>query len=357
MYIPILRYRLGERTAFKALAEINVFHPKKVIPLIEIVQHYNSGRIPKVHKSFEAIYTEELGDYNFPILIDIPMYFDLSVKKMKDTYKNFLFMNTADINIRINNLIRLSKLKNIIPVISYNPLQSYQQGMLSFQENSLRKKFHNRSVAYRVFLNSKKNLPIVLLNELKQIIKADDIVLLDIGDEKYDSILLNNSYKMLNSLKQNLKCYTALINSPIPDKLPSASIINDTPIINLENSLAMQYKSLGFDYFADYAGIRKDNLIESFRGYVTNIFFNSKYNKYIGFSAKPSKDPKDFAMKIAPSIIHSEFWTIYSPEHHCSCPGCMLISTKVHNEAHPGNRSTWKAISIEHYIYSIYENI
>jgi hypothetical protein len=353
MYIPVLRYRLAERGAFKTLSKINIFLPEKVIPLIEIVQHYPTGRVPSIQKSFEQVYTEEFQGSNFPIIIDIPLYIDLSVKKIEDKYKRFLEPNKLDIDVRLNYLLKLSKLPSVIPVVSYDPEDVNTINTLSHQENILRKNFVNGRLCYRIFGSSGKEA-FTILNSL---IMPDDILLLDLEGNNYHSKDILDLYEKLYKLRENKKCKIGIIDAPIPNNFSSSTIANNSIINKLDNSLLLSYKTLNFDIFGDYAGVKKDSLVESHRGQITNIYYCRKINKYIGFTAKPSIDPKDYALKIAPSIFTSVYWNNYSSEHHHTCPGCVEIFDKVNNTSHPGNRSTWKSISIEHYIYSVSEGL
>lgn len=353
MYIPILRYRLAERGAFKVLSKINIFREDKIIPLIEIVQHYPTGRIPSVQKSFEQVYTEEFGGKSFPIIIDIPLYMDLSFKKIEDKYKRFLEPSKLDINIRLNYLLKLSRLQNIIPVVTYDPNNDNITDIISYQENLLRKSFVSGRICFRIFSGAGKDV----ISQIENVIKAQDILLLDIQYDDYRSKKLLRLYDELHELKNQYKFKLGLIYTPIPSDFQSSTIINDSIINKLDNSLIENYKNLYFDAFGDFAGVKNNVLTESHRGQITNIFYCKENNKYIGFTAKPSMNPKDYALKIAPSIFNSQYWNTYSKEHKLTCPGCFDMVNKVNNINHPGNRSTWKAISIEHYICSISELI
>lgn len=351
MYIPVLRYRLAERGAFKTLSKKNIFSSEKIVPLIEIVQHYPTGRIPSVQKSFEQVYTEEFEGNEFPIIIDIPLYVDLRVKNLEEKYKRFLEPNKLDIEVRLNYLLKLSKVKGIIPVVSYDPNIKYANDTLIFQESYLRKNFAHGKLCFRIFTNAR----LEILTELKCLTGPEDIVLLDLQNEDYRDDKLFNLYEQLKSLRAQNKCKIGLIYAPISGSFSSSMITEGTVISKLDNSLVKNYKELNFDAFADFAGVKKDTLVESYRGQITNIFYCSRNNSYIGFTAKPSMDPKDYAIKIAPAITKSLFWNSFTPKHHECCPGCIEIMNKVNNILHPGNRSTWKSINIEHYIYSINE--
>lgn len=353
MYIPVLRYRLAERGAFKALSKINVFKQDKIIPLVEIVQHYPTGRVPSVQKSFEQVYTEEFQENEFPIIIDIPLYLDLSLRKIEEKYKRFLEANKLDMDVRLNYLLKLSKLPNVIPVVTYDPNTDNEINSLRYQENKLRKSFANSNLCFRIFTDASKEM----LRELKNLVQPKDIVLLDLQYDYYLSNRLLKLYEELHDLKIQNKCITGLIHTPFANNFSSSTISNDTIINKLDNSLLENYKRLNFDAFGDFAGTKRDTLIESYRGQITSIFYCREYNKYIGFTARPSMNPKDYALIIAPSISKSKYWSSYDNNHQLTCPGCFEIQNKVDNINHPGNRSTWKAISIEHYVYSIGESI
>jgi hypothetical protein len=351
MYIPVLRYRLAEKRALKTLGMNNVFSSKKIIPLLEIIQHYPTGRTPQRPKSFEQVYTEEFQGFSFPVIIDFPTYINLNANKIEERYRTFLRDTVQYVDIRINYMLRLSKLPNVIPSITYNPGTSFNPGTLLTQAAEFRKSFKIGIVCFRIFPNAAD----IILDELKKSVMSGDIVLLDLQGDNYRDSKLDEIYLKLYYIKKSVKCKIGLIHSAITEKFQNSTIENGTVIPRLDASLINLFKDLDFDCYSDYAGIKKDLLLESFRGFITNLYYCSSINKYVGFTAKPSKDPKDYAAVIAPSILSSSYYKSYSVQHHRSCPGCIEIADKAGNLLHPGNRSTWKSISIEHYIYSLFE--
>jgi hypothetical protein len=351
MYIPILRYRQSEIAAIKTMSSTNVFTTGKIMPLIEIVQLYPSGRIPKTSKTFYEVYPKELSNYKFPIIIDIPMYIDLNTPKIENKYKEFLEPINNCINTRISYLKSLSCIKNLIPTITYNPREKYISGTLTFQEKELRSTFNGNSVCFRLYNDVSDSV----INELSNLIKKEDILLLDLDEKKHITADLFNIYMKINAIKNASKCKTVLVRSVITNSFKNSTIKNCSVINDFDNSFLNDYKKLGFDAFGDFSGIKKDSLTESFRGYITNIFYTNTLNRYIGFTAHPSMHPKTYSTVIAPSIISSNFWSNIDSHHKQICPGCIGIINKKDNVLHPGNRTTWKSLTIEHYIYSIYD--
>lgn len=129
----------------------------------------------------------------------------------------------------------------------------------------------------------------------------------------------------------------------------------DGAIINeANNSLLCEYKSLGFDSFGDYAGIRKDSTISKGGGRIPSpgfIYYSWHINSYLGYKGR-IPDYKEFLSHIKPNVVKSTYWLKYTKKHHDNCPGCMELSKS--NSTYAWD---WKRYSIQHYLYTMNENL
>ncbi|MEJ8554247.1 beta family protein [Tepidibacter sp. Z1-5] len=360
-YMPVLRSRENEKRAFKNFFDNKIFSSNTIIPLIEIIQYSpnrkntTDSKLPE--EIFEESYVNEFKNYDFPIIVDIPMYIDLN-SNIKQKYKDFLSEMLSNSNKktpskRLIYFNKLSKLKNIIPVVSYNPNAPYPLKTISTQEKYLRTNFNK--IAFRVFVNI--NTITHILNEVEQSITSEDILILDLQDDDYKETKFNTLFQKIEDIKTSKKCKTIILNTPITEDIikKNKNVQNDCPINAIDNSIVFSYKSFGFDAFGDYAGIKKylgpDNNGNNYNPPVTyNIFYAYHQNKYIKFKSQTINASKPV---VAPSITKSKCWNMYGHTHHKNCPGCIEINNKSIDTSKPGNWGTWQAINIQHYIYTM----
>lgn len=337
--MPILRYRTAEAGALK-----NITITSKTMPLLELVQEIPL-RSKKV--TFNDAYTEELSNYSFPFMIDIPLYLNVN-NSTKSKIKTFLTQFKLNPSLKVNYYKMLSSNSNIIPVLSYadNPRKCLTNNFKSDIE-SLRPFFNQ--VAFR-FFNSKDF--ITIMKDIESIILPNDILLFDIGKTKLNDPKLMTMISSIVGSTVFSTCTTVLIRSAINSDVIFKNMIQDNIVANADNSLLYSYSLLGFDAFGDYAGIRRDTSISdggSSKTSVGFLYYSWQCNGYIGFKGmQPTYT--EFISTIKPTTMQSRYWKYYKSLHHKTCIGCSNISS-----TNSKSYTDWKRYSIEHYISTLEE--
>lgn len=337
-YVPVLRYRREERGALKTL-DIST----NTIPLIEIMKE-RAGQYKK--GSFEETYLRDFEKYNYPFIVDFPIYFHVT-NSTTQNIREFLRKLKQRPSERLDYFIKLSSNTNIIPSISYNIEDSYIRG--SYVSDATVLKNHFNRLAFRVFETPDFEY---VIKDIEKIIRSKDILIYDIDDAAHTQNFLMDRYERINKLKKKVGCNTVLIRSAIGKSIVFNRLQDNRPVLNVDNSLLKEYSKYGFDAFGDFAGIRKDVTIteggpeEPSPGF---LFYSWHENSYIGYKGRKA-DWAEFINHIKPTVIYSDYWEQYSENHHEECPGCMNIL------GDPGKSAgNWKRYSIQHYIYTIQE--
>jgi hypothetical protein len=339
-YVPVLRYRREER---KALMSIKLSN--KILPLLELVSERAAQRKTG---SFQDTYLEDFSKLLYPVLVDIPIYMNVN-SGTRDTVKLFLNKFKQNPGLKIDYYRQLSINKNMIPVISYDTKGVYSPGTLIKDYLELRKDFNR--VAFRVF--STKNLSVLLL-DIEKVANADDILIFDIKNNSHKDTQINVQISLIHKIKSSICFTTVIIKSVItPDIIFKR--MNDGDIVSeADNSLLSDYINLGFDAFGDYAGIRKDLTISKGGSTIPSpgfIFYSWHINSYLGYKGR-IPDYKEFIDHIKPNVTTSVFWLKYTDKHRDNCPGCKAILSS--NSVYSWD---WKRYSIQHYLYTMEENL
>ncbi|MEN6462680.1 MAG: hypothetical protein ABFC94_15090 [Syntrophomonas sp.] len=344
-YVPILRYQKEEKAAFKSIDLSSKF-----LPLIEII-HAKGQK--KTADTFVKYYTEEFTSLENPILIDIPTYMRIS-NSTKNNVRPFLEPIIANPTLRAAHYNQLRNL-NIIPVVSYIPNVADSRIVVNHLDKEFKSLLSFDRVAFRVF-KSHFNEAIATIERL---IRKDDILIFDLNKEYHNSKkLIDEYYKKVAKLKKSIGCKTVLIRSVINDQLTNAELPHSIPIDEYDNSLLKDYKSLGFDAFGDFAGIKKDNLTKGGPGGTCGfVFYHWDNNEYIGFKGNTPNKLTEYSSIIVPSVLKSNYYKAFSRKHHRECPGCQIIQRAKEDPLleKVDQFAKWKRITVMHYLHTMEE--
>ncbi|MGA5662768.1 beta family protein [Bacillus bombysepticus] len=327
-YVPTFRYRSQERKALNSTSISN-----KILPLIEIVTEKPTQRSKK--DSIEQLLTD-LKDTNTNVMIDIPMYIRLRNNTIGNV-RRYLTPVLADPQTRIDILTdsRLVDSDKVIPVITYNPNDTYIPDYLALQNQQLRK-YYNQ-LAYRIYPNEFSNA----MKELANIVTERDIIILDLDETPHTHPANDNLYKSVQQLSSSKKCKSVLLRSAIPRTVSNVSLNHNAIIQEADNSLLTAYSSLGFSAFGDYCGVKKDELTDG--GIISPGYIKYSWddNSYYGF--KGIKEQADtFESMVAPSIVSSQVWSSFTKVHKDNCRGCKSIDG-IYNKIKKGkSQPEWK---------------
>lgn len=337
-YVPVLRYRREERKALISLTISN-----KIMPLIEIVSELAAQQRKG---DFQETYLNDFSQFNYPFMIDIPIYLNIN-KGTTDNARAFLSKFKTDSSLKIDYYAKLHQNKNIIPILSYDSRTSYVKG--SFKRDALKlRKFFNK-IAFRIF-NTKDFKTMV--DDIKDMITPSDILLYDIDTKLHTMPKIRKNCTIINVLKTSINFTSVIIRSAINKDVVFKNLIDGAIVPKANNSLLDDYKSLGFNAFGDFAGIRKDRTISKGGGITPSagyLFYTWHINSYIGHKGR-IPEWQEFTNHIKPSVLSSAYWNTYSRTHHSSCLGCKSIPSNLSNLP-----ADWKRYAIQHYLYTMEE--
>lgn len=336
-YVPVLRYKTAEVSALK-----NITLSSKIMPLLELIQE---APLRSKKLTFKEAYIEELSNYSFPFMIDIPLYFNVS-NSTNPKIKSFISQFKLNPSLKVDYYKDLCSNLNIIPVLSYGDNQ--KKCLTNDFKTDIKnlRPFFNK-VAFRFFNTSDFT---TILNDIESIICPDDILLFDIGKNKLNE---PNIMKMIWTIISNTifkTCTTVLIKSAINSNVIFKNMSQNNIVVEADNSLLKNYSSLGFDAFGDYAGVRRDTSFS--KGGPANIsvgflYYSWHYNSYVGFKGT-QEDYSEFISTVKPTLIQSHYWQFYGSSHNTTCVGCLNISNTTSKSS-----TDWKRYAIEHYISTL----
>lgn len=339
-YVPVLRYRKAERAALRNLS-LSI----KTLPLLELMKE-RAGLARK--GDFQSTHLEDFKAYNYPFLVDFPLYFNVTNSTYK-TIRMFLGQLKRNPNQRLVMFKQLKTNPYLIPVISYDYKTIYSVGSYIADENKLRTSFNR--LGFRIFETNDRDFNNVL-NDIQAVIQKNDILIYDIDNAPHTQPILKTRYYAIQSVKNRTGCITVLLRSAINPDIIFNRLVDDTPVLLADNSLLSSYHYYGFDAFSDFAGIRKDLQItdggpeDPSAGF---LFYSWNNNCFIGYRGHLS-EWAEFTNHIRPTVMSSNTWKTFPSPHHQNCPGCQLITLG------PGNSAAnWKQISIMHYIHTMEE--
>lgn len=293
---------------------------------------------------------EDIENINTRIMLDFPMYIRMK-NQTQSSVIGFLTPIQADPNKRIS-ILKDPRLVNnkdkVIPVVTYNPNSPFVQGYLSNQEKQLRAYYDQ--LAFRIYPLHFDDA----INELPNIVRNGDIVLLDIDENSPTHSTYQRMYKIISNLCNSIGIDCVLIRSAIPSTIKNVDLQNGQIIFEADNSLLTQYKKLGFTAFGDYCGVKKDDLTTG--GVISPgyIFYSWKDNSYYGFKGV-LKQATTFESILVPAVLNSNVWSQYLNAHKTNCLGCSSIE-KISLKQKKGNaQPEWKGFACGHYLYTMEE--
>ena len=346
-YVPVLRYRQEERRAL-SLVKLT----PKIMPLIEIVSEKTNIRNKE---GFGPLYTKELKNVGVPLMVDFPMYLSLSRSTKPATF-SFLSPIQTNINLRIEYFKKLRFVPDITPVVTYIPQKHYKGSAreikhpIILEANELRKIGFTR-LAFRLYIRGLNGA----LQDVSSVIKKGDILLLDLEKQLHQKLEHQHLYPQVISLGKAHDCVVVIIRSAINDDITNVGLIDGQPVGNIDNTLINKYKTLGFDAFGDYAGLKRDRLYKGGPGGTPGfLFYFRTKNEYIGFKGHDTV-LQEYSQHILPSVFHSSYFNKSSDTHLSTCPGCSTIIDLYNKSGKCDSHAKWKGLAVMHYLHTMEE--
>ena len=196
-----------------------------------------------------------------------------------------------------------------------------------------------------------------VFNQLLSSIRKEDFVILDIDNASYTSPVFKPIYKKISDCKKKIGYTSIVIKAHRPENLANNKMADQEPIAEIDNGLKDLYSTSymsRFNGFGDYATISA--ALPTTGGAISpvGIYYSQENNFFVAFkNRKPLLS--EFPEYIVPSIVKSEYWNEFTPEHHDTCPGCKEILQILNGGKSGKNQAQWKMITMLHYIYTLYE--
>lgn len=348
MYVPVMKNRTVEMNVLTQLASLGVFNDTEIVfPLVEVIQE-------KIRANANTTYIDLLIDLlkeNSDMSVMIDFYKSTKLNSTTDTIREYVTKSTRQPEFCISEMNKFSEFsERVVPVISYLA-DITPPKQIEADEKKLRATFP--IIAFRVKSQDFDNL----FHIIENLIKENDLLLLDIESSSHTSPVFKKIYRTISETKKNKKFISVIINAHRPASLTNKSMVNGEPIASIDNSLKDTYRSSTlnkFDGFGDYASIVAS--LPSSGGIVSpaGVYYSNENNFFVSYTGRIS-ELSEFPDYIAPNIVKSEYWNEFDDEHHSKCPGCNEISSIIKKDKSGKSQAQWKMIAMSHYIYTLYE--
>ena len=313
-YVPIFRGLQQELEVLKTFD-----FGESMYPCLEIIKELD--RVPpqpkeenlakprkaKPEKKFEHVYLPLLENIDaVRVFVDLPVQLK-PIRGMKKATLEFL---QTVVTVRIKRTEYLNKLsplaEKIIPVISTFAAVNPEKNSIILQAGDLRPVFP--SLAYRTFLGTFTND----ILQIKNVIRDSDYLIMDWENNELD-IEDGDMADIVEELKK-LQCTVITHRNPFPYDLTYAGLAHGEIETKIDNSLLDRYEDFAGSCFSDYAGIKKNTIIEvpiispGFFYYdaTENVFYGYKYKNGSHKKGEVKPHPEEFETTITPAVLSSE---------------------------------------------------
>lgn len=342
IYTPVFRSRQEEN---KVLKEFNF--GSNIYPLIEIIKSKDRATNKK---SFEEIYGKLLKDIQAQkVLVDLPLYLN-ERRSTKPDILDFTLRVISNWKERTSHLLSFSALaEKIIPVVgSY--IRQAGSSYLTEQLELLRPKFNQICfrVGFQTFLRD--------WNEIEPLLEKQDFLIIDF--DQVNSAPGSSAIKEITETIKSLNLgHRIILRSSINNEVANKDLENDQVIYEADNSLQENFREYGGDSFADYAGIKKDNLTSGGSISPGFIFYDGAENLFFGFRYINRRDLDAFKQDIVPAVLRSEAARRMV---HSNIPFLSgdNLGWKILNDVYDGrengkSQAKFKRVSMLHYLHCI----
>lgn len=314
-YMPIFR---GRQEEFKVLKSFDF--GGKIYPCLEIIKEVDRVVKPKKlvnaqvslfeskkGKTFENVYIPLIKSIKADkVFIDLPVHLHQSRNTKPPT---LLFLRTVVTN-REKRTEYIRKLKpvasKVIPVISSYLQVNGEGNSISLQEKEIRNDF--KTLAFRTFIET---FPQDIV-QIKKSIKPNDFIIMDFENNELDKT--DGDIQDIIEDFKSLNCNIIIHRNQIPQDVTMTKLNHGSMVDTIDNSLPYIFKEFAGLCFSDYAGIKKDNVMEGgvispgflFYDAVTNNFFGFRYKN--GGHKKGETKPEliEFETTIVPAVTASK---------------------------------------------------
>jgi hypothetical protein len=342
-YFPCFRARQQEIDVLKTFEFSDL-----MIPIVEIIKE--KDRVNNTEDG-EVIYSDLIRDIQSQkVLIDLPIYLELSVSTSKEVRK-FVLSTIRDLDKRIEFYSKFSDQSDkAVPVISSLNPHSDEADTMEKQFTQLSGQFP--IIAFRLFIN---RFDESLLELYKLNLRVGDLIIYDLDTVDITSPLVKKHKKDINEKFPNN--YKIVIRSAINTDIQNIKLDHGSIVPEANNSLLELYNTAmyRFDAFGDYAGVKKDDITSGGTISPGFILFNPEDNLYYGFKGR-MKSLSEFETTIAPDALNTDFvkgWIASTSPYYTGNLGLNKLE-KIRDKTEPGrSQAKFKWISMMHYLHVI----
>jgi len=273
-------------------------------------------------------------------------------KDTQDVVLEFLRRVVDNRELRTEYMLKLAPLAaKVIPVISTYFEKDNLPGSIGIQEKTLRVKF--QKLAFRTSFRTLKND----LTAVAGCAKPQDYFFVDLEDIPVD--LFDAEIILVKDLlKSFTACPIILLRSALSKNITNSGLDHGEVVPKVDNELMNHYKSIGGNSFADYSGIKKDDVTDGGGISPGFIFYDATQNQYYGFrTTEKKKKLEHFLEIIIPKVLNSDA----TRRMHASPLPFLSMDNKgwdIINKMESGTEKSksaakFKRISMEHYLHCI----
>lgn len=340
-YVPLLFSLESEVNALKQQS-----YTSNVSPFIQIVKDIKvKGGKKSILPDIEDIIMLKPNNTFF---ITVPQNLNLE-KKLKSPIESFFASEKTNPSYELGILNRFAKLENVIPVIEVN-FSNYLMGDLKKKKSAISS--INNTFAYRV----NKNTYSTIQKELENIVTSKDFIIYDLERSYlYDKGKVRHEIAQLQNFKKRTNCSLIVVKQIYEDltfkKMPNSKIISGHEAYDcIDSSFYSDFKSLGFDAFGDWAGIRNIPIYDGGMPYPAYLTMELTTFDHHGFKGK-ELDANSFETILLPNYLNSSHWnTILTPKYKSACSSCKTIENFKAKLEKINSAPKWKTITVSHFL-------
>lgn len=338
MYIPVFKNRLFEN---KFIREQQVYFDDNIVPLIEILD----SKIGRTKISIDEMLSIYDNYFSSKYLIDFFTFDDGEYSKYDPNQVPLYFQHRNDnINDYYNLLELVCKTEHGVPVISIKKGRDFLLNGSAIKMLIQNLQAKSAMIAVRI----QSGLLHTYFNDINHLLRDDDLFIYDINEDSIQSKFFDR--KVISNRKNRYK--VIVLSSPRPSKINNGSYRDGDYTGLIDNKIRVEYKTLGFDGFGDYAGLK--NVLptdgSNGKGAALGLFYDNSVNQFFSIMNEDS----DLGTRGHLYVLEQAFKVHHQKlDPNNDCPAYKFMYDNLYIRNSPGQWGQWKYITILRYISQI----
>ena len=338
MYIPVLKNRQFEN---KFIREQQEYFDERITPLIEVL-NLKIGRTPmKVEDMLSTYDSYFSSDY----LVDFFTFVDGEYTKFDPSQVPFYFEHRNDTIKEYQQLLTtVCQSKFGVPVISIKKGRDFLLNSLSIKALIENLQFQTPKIAVRIQSGLLQNF----FKDIDIILREEDILIYDINEDSIQSKFFDR--KLLATKSKQYK--SIVLHSPRSSKINNGSYLDGIYTGLIDNSIKTEYKNLGFDGFADYAGLK--NVLPTTgsngKGAALGLFYDSSKNQFFSIMNSDTDQGTSGHIYVLTQAFEEHKQKLNPND---DCPAFEYMDQNLYSRGKPGQWGQWKYITLLRYVSQV----